>query len=90
MIVETTTFTQNGWAITVSGNKDMYLVNIEQRDDIAATITWEDGQAKITPRMISSMTVDEANDYAVHISIAADVALKITEQVKEIIGKLPA
>lgn len=90
MNAETTTFTVNNWTITITGNKRMHFVNIEQRDDIAATITWEDGQAKITPRMISSMTVDEANDYAVQISIAADVALKITEQVKEIIGKLPA
>lgn len=87
---QTETFTFNRWTVTVTGNKNMHFVNIEQRDDIAANITWEDDQAKVTPRLLSSMTVDEANDYAVHISIAADVALRITEQVKEIIGKLPA
>lgn len=90
MNAETTTFTVNNWTITITGNKRMHFVNIEQRDDIAANLTWEDNQVKVAPRLLSSMTVDEANDYAVQISIAADVALKITEQVKEIIGKLPA
>lgn len=87
---QTTTLTVNGWTVTITGNKNMHFVNIEQRDDIAANITWEDGQAKVTPRLLSSMTVDEANDYAVQISIAADAALRITERVKGIIGKLPA
>lgn len=87
---QTTTLTVNGWTVTITGNKTMHFVNIEQRDDIAANITWEDDQAKVTPRLLSSMTVDEANDYAVQISIAADAALRITERVKEIIGKLPA
>lgn len=87
---QTETFTQGYWTVTVTGNKNMHFVNIEQRDDIATNLTWEDGQVKVTPRMISSMTVDEADDYAVQISIAADVALKITERVKEIVRKLPA
>lgn len=87
---QTTTLTVNGWTITITGNKNMHFVNIEQRDDIAANITWEDDQAKVTPRLLSSMTVDEANDYAVQISIAADAALRITERVKGIIGKLSA
>lgn len=90
MNAQTTALTVNGWTVTVTGNKNMHFANIEQRDDIAANITWEDDQAKVTPRLLSSMTVDEANDYAVQISIAADVALKITGQVKEIVRKLPA
>lgn len=90
MKAQTTTFTVNNWTITITGNKNMHFVDIEQREDIAANITWEDGQAKVTPRLLSSMTVDEANDYAVQISIAADAALRITERVKGIIGKLSA
>lgn len=90
MDAQTTTLTVKNWTITVTGNKNMHFVNIEQRDDIAANLTWEDNQVKVTPRMISSMTVNEANDYAVQISIAADAALRITEKVKEIIGNLPA
>lgn len=90
MNAQTETFTVHNWNVTITGNKRMNFVSIEQRDDIAANLTWEDGQVKVTPRLLSSMTVDEANDYAVQISIAADVALKITEQVKEITGKLPA
>lgn len=87
---QTTTLTVNGWTITVTGNKNMHFVNIEQRDDIAANITWEDGQAKVTPRLLSSMTVDEAVDYAAQIVIAANTADEINKKVKDALGNLPA
>nr|DAL35811.1 MAG TPA_asm: hypothetical protein [Caudoviricetes sp.] len=87
---QTTTFTQNHWIITITGNKNMHFVNIEQRDDIAANITWEDGQAKVTPGLIASMTEAEATDYSVQINIAAHAAFEITKRAKEIIRKLPA
>lgn len=90
MNAQTTTFTQSHWTVTVTGNKNMHFVNIEQRDDIAANVTWEDGQAKVTPRLISSMTEEEATDYSVQIQIAANAAFEITKQVKEIVRKLPA
>lgn len=90
MDAQTTTLTVNNWTITVTGNKNMHFVNIEQRDDIAANITWEDGRAKVTPRLLSSMTEAEATDYAVQINIAAHAAFEITKQVKEIVRKLPA
>lgn len=87
---QTTTLTVNGWTITITGNKNMHFVNIEQRDDIAANITWEDGQAKVTPRLLSSMTVDEAVDYAAQIVIAANTADEINKKVKDALGNLPA
>ena len=87
---QTTTLTVNNWTITVTGNKNMHFVNIGQREDIAASITWEDGQAKVTPRLLSSMTEAEATDYAVQINIAAHAASEITKKAKEIIRKLPA
>lgn len=90
MNAQTTTFTQNSWTVTITGNKTMHFVNIEQRDDIAATVTWEDDQAKVTPRLLSTMTEAEATDYSVQIQIAANAAFEITKQVKEIVRKLPA
>ena len=90
MNVQNTTFTQSHWTVTVTGNKNMHFVDIEQRDDIAANVTWEDGQAKVTPRLLSSMTEEEATDYSVQISIAASAAFEITKQVKEIVRKFPA
>lgn len=90
MKAQTTTFTVNNWTVTVTGNKNMHFVNIEQREDIAANITWEDGQAKVTPRLLSSMTVDEANDYAAKIIIAAKAADEINKKVKDALSNLPA
>ena len=90
MDAQTTTFTQNHWTVTITGNKNMHFVNIEQRDDIAANITWEDGQAKVTPRLLSSMTADEAVDYAAKIIIAAKAANEINNKVKDALSNLPA
>lgn len=90
MDAQTTTLTVNNWTITVTGNKNMHFVNIEQRDDIAANITWEDGQAKVTPRLLSSMTADESVDYAAQIIIAAKAADEINNKVKDALSNLPA
>ena len=90
MKAQTTTFTVNNWTITITGNKNMHFIDIEQREDIAANITWEDGQAKVTPRLLSSMTVDESVAYAAKIIIAAKAADEINKKVKDALSNLPA
>ena len=90
MDAQTTTLTVNNWTVTITGNKNLHFVNIERREDIAANITWEDGQAKVTPRLLSSMTADESVDYAAQIIIAAKAADEINKKVKDALSNLPA
>lgn len=90
MDAQTTTLTVNNWTTTVTGNKNMHFVNIEQREGFGVNITWEDGQAKVMPRLLSSMTADEAVDYAAKIIIAAKAANEINNKVKDALSNLPA
>lgn len=90
MDAQTTTLTVNNWTVTITGNKNLHFVNIEQREGFGVNITWEDGQAKVTPRLLSSMTADESVDYAAQIIIAAKAADEINKKVKDALSNLPA
>ena len=83
MDAQTTTLTVSNWTVTVTGNRNMHFVNIEQREGFGVNITWEDGQAKVMPRLLSSMTVEEATDYANQMVEAINAAGEITARVNE-------
>lgn len=90
MNAQTTTFTVNNWTVTVTGDKRMHFVNVEQREGFGVNITWEDGQAKVMPRLLSSMTVEEATTYANQMVEAINAASEITAKVNEHINNFPA
>ena len=90
MDTQNITFNINGWNITLTGNKKMQLVNIDHREDYGVDVVWEDGQAKVMPKFLSSMTVEEATTYANQMVEATNAASEITAKVREHINNFPA